>query len=120
LLAGPYDPLPPNVSENEVTRPSVPALIRELSSADWVIANDSGPMHLAAFLGAKTIVIALISNIQEWLPPGAIPVCSQRMPKGHMPISLYTTDEILEGWPEPERVIEKLISSKVFETGVRL
>lgn len=115
LLAGPHDPLPPNINENEVSRPSVPELIRELRSADWVIANDSGPMHLAAFVGAKTIVLSLLSNIQEWLPPGVIPVCSDRMPKGHMPISSYTTDEILEGWPEPEKVIEKLSLPKMPE-----
>jgi ADP-heptose:LPS heptosyltransferase len=33
---------------------SLPALIKR---ADWVIANDSGPMHLAAALGVKTLGI---------------------------------------------------------------
>jgi ADP-heptose:LPS heptosyltransferase len=33
---------------------SLPALIKR---ADWVISNDSGPMHLAAALGVRTIAI---------------------------------------------------------------
>ena len=33
---------------------SLPALIKR---ADWVISNDSGPMHLAAALGVQTVVI---------------------------------------------------------------
>lgn len=33
---------------------SLPALVK---SADWVIANDSGPMHLAAALGVRTLAI---------------------------------------------------------------
>lgn len=33
---------------------SLPALLRK---ADWVIANDSGPMHLAAAMGLKTIAL---------------------------------------------------------------
>jgi len=33
---------------------SLPALIKR---ADWVITNDSGPMHLAAALGVKTLGI---------------------------------------------------------------
>ncbi len=33
---------------------SLPALIR---MSDWVISNDSGPMHLAAALGVKTLAI---------------------------------------------------------------
>jgi ADP-heptose:LPS heptosyltransferase len=33
---------------------SLPALIKR---ADWVIANDSGPMHLAAAFGVKTLAI---------------------------------------------------------------
>jgi len=119
ILAGPHDPLPQNIDESDVTRPSVPELIRELRSADWVIANDSGPMHLAAFLGAKTIVIPLLSNIQEWLPPGVIPVYSDRMPKGHMPISLYTTDQILEGWPEPSVIIDALLRAEARNPDLR-
>lgn len=33
---------------------SLPALIKR---ADWVISNDSGPMHLAAALGVRTLAI---------------------------------------------------------------
>jgi ADP-heptose:LPS heptosyltransferase len=33
---------------------SLPALLKR---ADWVISNDSGPMHLAAALGVKTLAI---------------------------------------------------------------
>ena len=33
---------------------SLPALLKR---ADWVISNDSGPMHLAAALGVRTLGI---------------------------------------------------------------
>lgn len=36
---------------------SLEALPRLIARADWVIANDSGPMHLAAAMGVKTLAI---------------------------------------------------------------
>jgi len=47
---------------------SLPALLQK---ADWVIANDSGPLHLAAALGVKNIGIFGPSDWHIW---GAYPV----------------------------------------------
>lgn len=107
ILAGPKDQLPQGISEAEVHRVGAEELVDLLSRNQWVIANDSGPMHLAAFLGAKTFVISRVSNIEEWLPPGVIPISSSLMPKGYAPDSLYTSDEVLDGWPDPEEIAQK-------------
>ncbi len=113
LVAGPRDPLPAGITEEMVIRPTPDDLIPLLQSAHWVISNDSGPMHLSAFIGVKTVVIALVSNIEEWLPPGAIAICSNRMPKGYRPMRDYATDKTLEGWPEPGIIIQTILKGEV-------
>jgi hypothetical protein len=109
LIAGPNDTLPRGITEDEVMRPIGNELISELNTANWAITNDSGPMHLAAFMGLRTITVALISNITEWLPPGAIAVSSKKMPKGYKPLPEYVSDIECSGWPEPKEIIAKLI-----------
>jgi heptosyltransferase I len=49
---------------------SLPALVRK---ADWVISNDSGPMHLAAALGVKVLAIFGPTNPALYgpYPPGS-------------------------------------------------
>ena len=71
LIAGPGDALAPGLLEREVSRPVDAALCAALAASVAVVANDSGPMHLAALLGCRTLVISRISNIDEWLPPMA-------------------------------------------------
>jgi ADP-heptose:LPS heptosyltransferase len=46
---------------------SLPALVNR---AEWVIANDSGPMHLAAALGVPTVTLWGPSDPEEVAPPG--------------------------------------------------
>jgi hypothetical protein len=108
IAAGPKDPLPEGVTEEDVSRLEGDSLVHELVSADWAITNDSGPMHLAAFCGLRTLAIAMISNITEWIPPGAVAVCSSKMPKGYRALPGYTSDAIQEGWPEPKEVVARL------------
>ncbi len=108
LVAGPGDPLPGGVGETEVMRPSFDDLIPLLDESGLVITNDSGPMHLAAWAGARVLTLSMISNIDEWLPPGASAVSSSRMPRGYMPLKEYTSDEVLEGWPEPSDIVDRV------------
>jgi len=108
LLAGPSDTLPPGVAEHQVRRVLDGALVEHLRGAEFVITNDSGPMHLAAFLGCRTVAVARVANVDEWLPPGALAVRAEDLPQGYRPHRAYKTDDVLSGWPSPEQVVNAL------------
>jgi len=108
ILAGPDDPLPPGLDAARVARPRWPELVQKLREARFVVTNDSGPMHLAAFLGCRTLALSRCSNIAEWLPPGARALSSPAAPKGYTPVRSYWSDHVLPGWPGPEAVLSAL------------
>jgi len=110
LLAAPFDQLPSGVVEAEVKRMLDEPVLSEFRSASLVITNDSAPMHLSALLGCPTLTIARISNIAEWVPPSVITVSSRMMPRGYRPDRSYNTDDVVEGWPEPDLVFEHVLS----------
>ena len=105
ILAGPDDPLPPGIPEDALRRPPWPELVESLRRAGQVVTNDSGPMHLAAFLGARTVALSRCANVSEWLPPGATALSSPLAPRGYRPISGYWSDRILTDWPAPDEVL---------------
>jgi hypothetical protein len=105
ILAGPDDPLPPGMLADAVQRPKWPELIDSLKNASHVISNDSGPMHLSAFLGSQTIALSRCSNILEWLPPGVTSLSSSSAPRGYRPISAYWSDQVLSDWPSPGEIM---------------
>jgi|GEM_PF-2595395 hypothetical protein len=84
------------------------ALVEIFRHAEWVVANDSGPMHLAAYLGCRTLAIARVTNIHEWLPPATRFVASPWMPRGYRMDPRYNSDEVLTGWPAPAEVAAAL------------
>ena len=108
ILAGPNDPLPPGILADIVQRPKWPELVDSLKNASHVISNDSGPMHLAAFLGCRTIALSRCSNIMEWLPPGVTALASPPAPHGYRPIPAYWSDQVLPDWPSPIDVMSQL------------
>jgi hypothetical protein len=108
MLAGPEDPLPPGIGEDVVTRPRWPELVQRLAGGSFVITNDSGPMHLAAYLGCRTLALSRCSNITEWLPPGARALSSPAAPRGYTPVRKYWSDAVLPGWRRPEEVVALL------------
>ncbi len=108
VLAGPRDPLPRGIEEHETLRAADRTLVEALRESAHVVANDSGPMHLAALLGCRTIVVACVSNLAEWIPPRTEAVISARMPRGYRPHPRYQTDDVLSGWPEPACVAAAL------------
>lgn len=115
ILAGPDDPLPPGIPRDAVQRPAWPELIEQLRAARYVVANDSGPMHLAAFAGCRTMALSRCSNIAEWLPPGVTALSSPSAPRGYRPIPDYWSDRVLPDWPSPHEVIatiERTVSGK--------
>jgi hypothetical protein len=105
ILAGPNDPLPPGISSEMVQRPKWPELVAHLRNARHVVTNDSGPMHLAAFLGSRTVALSRCSNISEWLPPGVTALSSPSAPTGYRPVAGYWSDRVLSDWPSPADVM---------------
>ncbi|HWI41575.1 MAG TPA: glycosyltransferase family 9 protein [Verrucomicrobiae bacterium] len=112
VVAGPEDPLPPGMPESKVLRPKWGALVDLFRGSRGVIANDSGPMHLAAFLGCRTVALSRCSNLTEWLPPGVLELSSPLAPKGYRPVAEYWSDEVLPGWPAPEEVVKAAMGEK--------
>ena len=111
LAASKSDSLPPNLPSAAVPRLENEALLELLQSAEQVITNDSGPMHVAAFLGCRTTVIARAASIEEWLPPATRLIAAPDMPKGYRQRKHYMTDDVLPGWPEAAGVAESLARS---------
>jgi hypothetical protein len=112
ILAGPNDPLPEGITADMVQRPKWPELVAYFRTARHVISNDSGPMHLAAYLGCQTLALSRCSNIQEWLPPGATALSSPSAPHGYRPTPEYWSDQVLPDWPLPNEVMA-VIESEV-------
>ncbi len=110
ILAGPGDLLPPRLDENEVKRVADESLVTELQLAACVITNDSGPMHVAAFLGCRTIAVARTSPIEEWAPPAVTIIRSPETPRGYRPHPRYMSDEILPDWPSVANIIASVTS----------
>jgi hypothetical protein len=108
ILAGPNDPLPAGISADSVQRPKWPELVEHLKYARFVITNDSGPMHLASYLGCRTIALSRCSNIQEWLPPDAIALSSPAAPRGYRPVPEYWSDRILSNWSSPDEIVARM------------
>jgi hypothetical protein len=109
ILAAPGDLLPGNLLENEISRVADEALIEELRAAAHVITNDSGPMHVAAFLGCRTTALVRTSPIEEWAPPATQIVRSPATPRGYRPNPRYMSDEVLPGWPSAQEVLIRLL-----------
>ena len=80
-------------------------LVQAMRDSDFVIANDSGPFHLAAILGRPVFCIGRVSNLAYWTPPGAFLIASENMPTGYAPKNDYCSDEPGEDWPSAKRVI---------------
>lgn len=110
LICGPNDLLPAGVGESDVKRVADEALVAALGDASLVVTNDSGPMHLAALLGCRTLAICRVTNIAEWLPPGVEYVASPKMPRGYRIDPAYNSDEVLDGWPSAEEVAQRIRS----------
>ena len=120
LVAGEKDLLPRGVDEAAVMRAQDQPLIELLRSAEHVITNDSGPMHLAAFLGCRTTALVRTSPIEEWVPPATRIVASDKTPRGYRPHRRYKSDEILSDWPSIAAIVDGLPAPQIFPKSVTL
>jgi glycosyl transferase family 9 (putative heptosyltransferase) len=108
LVAGQSDLLPPKVTPESVVRAENQNLVTLFRSAEQVITNDSGPMHLATFLGCRTTTIARTSSVEEWVPPATRVVAAEQTPRGYRQRKSYMSDEILPDWPSAMSVAQAL------------
>lgn len=110
IVAGPGDKLPEGVAESDVVRPSGADLVHTLRTCSHAITNDSGPMHLAAFLGLRTVCIARQLSLEQWIPPLALGVQSEETPLGYQPVSMatYLSDTPDGNWKSPEDVVQAM------------
>ncbi len=108
ILAGPADPLPPGLAEEAVLRVVDKQLLDEFCSVEQVITNDSGPMHVAAFLGCRTTAVVRTSPIEEWAPPVTRIVRAEATPRGYRPHRRYMSDDVLPGWPQVNEIVAGL------------
>jgi hypothetical protein len=104
LAASNNDTLPDAVSETNVQRKENGDLVALFQSAQYVITNDSGPMHLAAFIGCRTTALVRAASIEEWLPPATRVIAAPETPRGYRQRWDYMTDIILPGWPSAAEV----------------
>ena len=80
----PVQILGPAEQERPLRLPDVPArcprdvaeLMETLANMRLVLGNDSGPLHLAAWLGVPCAVLFGPSDARRWTPPGARSLCS--------------------------------------------
>ena len=111
ILAGPKDTLPDGIPGHEIKRSFDEELVEQLRSVEHVITNDSGPMHLAAFLGCRTTTIVRVSPIEEWRPPAISVVAAASTPRGYRPIKNYMSDGRVSGWPEVSEIVDVVRNS---------
>ena len=108
ILAGRNDRLPEGISPSAVKVLMGKELADQLRNYDFVVTNDSGPMHLAPLLGVRTVAVGAVANIDIWAPPSTYIIPGEKMPRGYAPISSYWSDTVTEGWPSPEEIIALL------------
>jgi len=89
---------------------SLPAL---LSKADWVISNDSGPMHLSAAMGLKTIGLFGPTDPRQY---GPYPLKSPRNYAIQAPLgdlNLLTAKEVFHLFTRIEAQLERAMARQV-------
>ena len=103
VAMAPGESAPAGLVEVETLKDDI--LVRVMRESDFVITNDSGPLHLAAILGRPVFAISRVSNLAYWGPPGIFPVAASTMPRGYAPPLDYYSDEPGRDWPSAKRVI---------------
>jgi ADP-heptose:LPS heptosyltransferase len=107
IIAGPNDQLPEGIAEKNVNRLVNGDLAKALISNTYVVANDSGPMHAAALLRCRTLVVTNHAAMKEWLPPTVVSIGSDPC-QGYRPRKYRPSDTSFSDWPSAQEVAESL------------
>lgn len=111
VFASTKDPIPEGLQENIVLRCIGAEMVNQLATCDVVVTNDSGPMHVCYVADIPFLAICGTSNAREWVPPGGAYIAAKFMPSGYKSVSTYASDQVLDGWPEADAVVN-LVRSK--------
>jgi ADP-heptose:LPS heptosyltransferase len=92
-------------------RTDLPVLAAALSTCDILLTNDSGPMHLAAAVGTRTLVVSGPADTNEMAPGGSGHVYLQRLDLPCVPCVRNECPRRGAGYilPEAERECLRLI-----------
>lgn len=104
-------------------RTSLPVLASALAECDILLTNDSGPMHLAAAVGTRTLVVSGPADTQETAPGGTGHVYLQRLDLPCVPCVKNECPRRGAGYilPEAERECLRLIEPRdVLEAARRM
>jgi len=110
VVRGPGDRLTEDLPPGLCAEISGAALAECFRSATVVVANDSGPMHFAAYLGCNTLCIGSVSNLVEWIPPTVCAMTPPKIPRGYRPLPNYMSDRSISEWPAPGDVVHRVLS----------
>jgi heptosyltransferase II len=102
-------------------RTDLPILAAALSSCDILVTNDSGPMHLAAAVGTRTLVVSGPADTKETAPGGTGHVYLQRLDLPCVPCVRNECPRSGAGFilPEAERECLRLIEVPEVLTAAR-
>jgi ADP-heptose:LPS heptosyltransferase len=104
-------------------RTDLPVLAAGLESCDILVTNDSGPMHLAAAVGTRTLVVSGPADTRETAPGGAGHEYLQRLDLPCVPCVRNECPRRGAGYelPEAERECLRLIQpQEVIHTAQRM
>jgi len=109
IADGRGDPLAPDVVEQDVVRLANRELVERLAAATHVVANDSGPMHVAAMLRRRTVCVTNHSAMREWLAPGVV-LLERNGHAGHRATEVKPSERIFSGWPSAKDVAKQVLA----------
>jgi heptosyltransferase II len=104
-------------------RTSLPVLAAALEACDILVTNDSGPMHLAAAVGTRTLVVSGPADTRETAPGGDGHAYLQRLDLPCVPCVRNECPRSGAGYilPEAERECLRLIQPpEVIDTALRM
>jgi heptosyltransferase II len=112
-----------DVAEDMAGRTDLPVLAAALAACDILVTNDSGPMHLAAAVGTRTLVVSGPADTKETAPGGVGHEYLQRLDLPCVPCVRNECPRRGAGYilPEAERECLRLIQPRdIMDTALRM
>jgi heptosyltransferase II len=112
-----------DVAEDMAGRTDLPVLAAALAACDILVTNDSGPMHLAAAVGTRTLVVSGPADPKETAPGGVGHEYMQRLDLPCVPCVRNECPRRGAGYilPEAERECLRLIQPRdIMDTALRM